>query len=448
MTRRFRLCSLALLVCLASTNAEAQNELLWQHADGRLAVWTMQGTTSLSGDPLGPGPLPDPLWQISAEADFNGDTLRDLVFQHQGDGRLAVWLMNRHAQVSGLALSPAQVPDLNWKVRGAGDFNGDFKPDLIWQNEVTGQISAWLMDGTTRRDGRLLSPSVVEDTDWRIVGVADFNGDGHSDLLWQHQSSGLVSVWHMNGLSRVDGVLLSPGQVADTNLKIRAVGNVDGDEWPDLVWQNQATGLLSAWLMNDSQRVSEVPLSPDRVPDTNWRVVGIRHPLDYSGVYTLTITAGSCSAGFPEELKRRVYTARVEQRGASLRVSLPGADFLDILDPFGGAFAGTVTPTGEIAFFLGSSCDRVRVSERLSDGTVLMIFGAIDATSSPAGIFPTLPLARSSAWERFIIIRRGVRRLIRGVLLVGVTWIVSRWCRSEARDAGAASSRQPMAPRR
>lgn len=159
-------------------------------------------------------------WRISAEADFNGDNLRDLVFQHQGDGRLAVWLMNRHAQVSGLALSPAQVPDLNWKVRGAGDFNGDFKPDLIWQHEMSGQVSACLMDGTTRPEGRLLSPSVVADTDWRIVGVADFNRDGHSDLLWQHQSSGLISIWHMNGVSRVDGVLLSPGQVADTNVKI------------------------------------------------------------------------------------------------------------------------------------------------------------------------------------------------------------------------------------
>jgi hypothetical protein len=141
---------------------------------------------------------------------------------------------------------------------------------------VTGQISAWLMDGTTRRDGRLLSPSGVADTDWRIVGVADFNRDGQSDLLWQHQSSGLISVWYMNGLSMFDGELLSPDQVADTDLKIRAVGDVNGDERPDLVWQNQATGALSAWLMNDRQRVSEVLLSPDHVTDTNWRIVGLR----------------------------------------------------------------------------------------------------------------------------------------------------------------------------
>jgi FG-GAP-like repeat len=292
VTRGSRLFPLVLLLCLGSTNAAAQTELLWQHSDGHLAVWTLQGTNSLSGDPLGPGRLDDPLWQISAEADFNGDNQRDLIFQHQGDGRLAVWLMYGRAQISGQALSPAQVPDLNWKVRGAGDFNGDFKPDLIWQNEVTGQISTWLMDGTTRRDGLLLSPSVVEDTDWRIVGVADFNRDGHSDLLWQHQNSGLVSVWHMNRLRMVDGVVISPDEFPDTDVKLRAVGDVNGDLWRDLVWQNQATGLLSAWLMNDLHRLGEVQLSPGHVTDTNWRIVGIR-PWAYSLTpSTTTVLAG------------------------------------------------------------------------------------------------------------------------------------------------------------
>ena len=159
-----------------------------------------------------------------------------------------------------------------------------------------------------------------QDTDWRIARVADFNRDGHSDLLWQHQSSGLFSVWHMSGLSRVDGMVLWPDEygLPDTNVKLRAVGDVNGDQWPDLVWQNQATGLLSAWFMRDFQRLGVVPLSPDYFADTNWRIVDICYPLDYSGVYTLTITARSCSPGFPEELKCRVYTARLEQTGCQL----------------------------------------------------------------------------------------------------------------------------------
>ena len=272
--------SVVLLVCLDATSADAQTDLLWQHSDGRLAVWKMQRWVNLSGDPLGLGQLPDPSWQLVASSDFNSDGFPDHIFQHQADGRLAIWLMNRHAMVGGFPLSPDRVSDLSWKVRGAGDFDGDSRPDLIWQNEVTGQVSVWLMDGTTRRDGQLLSPPVVADTDWRIVGVADFNQDGHSDLLWQHQNNGLIAVWYMNGLNMVDGVLVS-NEVSDPNLKIRAVGDVDGDAQPDLVWQNQATGLLATWVMAGHVRQFSALLSPDRVADTGWRIVGMHYSQDF-----------------------------------------------------------------------------------------------------------------------------------------------------------------------
>jgi len=284
------------LVCLGFTSADAQTELLWQHSNGRMVVWKMEGSNNQSGEVLGPGQLTDPLWQIvmSGEADFNGDGWFDLVFQHQGDGRLAAWFMCRDMQLAGVALSPSQVPDRNWKVRGVADFNGDFRPDLILQNEMTGEVAAWLMRGTTRHEERFLTPSVVPDTNWRIVGVADFNLDGHSDLLWQHQTMGLIAVWYMNQLSMVDGVLLS-AEVSDTNLKIRAVGDINYDGWPDLVWQNQATGLLATWLMVDRVRLASVLLSPDHVVDTNWRIVGARHRWDWQDVLNYLRVSGAGS---------------------------------------------------------------------------------------------------------------------------------------------------------
>ena len=277
MTRTFRLCSLVLLVCVASTNAEAQTDLLWQHTDGRLAVWKMHGWVMLSGDPLGLGQLPDPRWQLVASTDFNFDGHPDHIFQHQADGRLAIWLMNGNTLVTGFALTPDRVPDLNWKVRGAGDFDGDSRPDLIFQNVVTGEVSIWRMFETTQL-GAYSLPS-VPDTDWRIVGVADFDGDFDHDILWQNQSNGLVALWKMRsfefvGGGFVEGVLVS-NEVSNPNLKIRAVGDVDGDGWPDLVWQDQATGLLATWIMRAHARELSVLLSPDRVVDTDWRIVGI-----------------------------------------------------------------------------------------------------------------------------------------------------------------------------
>jgi hypothetical protein len=97
----------------------------------------------------------------------------------------------------------------------------------------------------------------------------------------------------------IRGVVLWPDEyeLPDPNVKLRAVGDVNGDQWPDLVWQNQATGLLSAWLMNDVQRLDEVLLSPDHVTDTNWRIVGIR-PWAVQP-YSLTPSATTVIAGGP-----------------------------------------------------------------------------------------------------------------------------------------------------
>jgi hypothetical protein len=37
------------------------------------------------------------------------------------------------------------------------------------------------------------------DSTWSPVGTGDFNGDGRSDILWQNASSGLIYEREMNG---------------------------------------------------------------------------------------------------------------------------------------------------------------------------------------------------------------------------------------------------------
>ena len=45
-------------------------------------------------------------------------------------------------------------------------------------------------------------------TDWTIVGVGDFNGDGKADILWRH-TSGTMSLWLLDGTTIIGGG--SPG---------------------------------------------------------------------------------------------------------------------------------------------------------------------------------------------------------------------------------------------
>ena len=60
--------------------------------------------------------------------------------------------------------------------------------------------------------------------------------------VWSMRSFGVA------GGGFIHGDLIS-NRVSDPNLKIRAVGYINDDVFPDLVWQHQATGLLATWIM-------------------------------------------------------------------------------------------------------------------------------------------------------------------------------------------------------
>jgi len=64
------------------------------------------------------------------------------------------------------------LADTTWRLVGAGDFNADGTPDLLWHHQVTGQTYVWYMTGATVTGGQTLG--TVADTTWRLVGAGDF----------------------------------------------------------------------------------------------------------------------------------------------------------------------------------------------------------------------------------------------------------------------------------
>ena len=97
-------------------NGDGYPDLLWRHAThGSLSVWFMRGYQQLSGKSLTPDTLADFNWRIVAMADVDEDTLADIIWQHS-DGRLAAWVMNGTSLVRGLALNPGRVSDVGWQI--------------------------------------------------------------------------------------------------------------------------------------------------------------------------------------------------------------------------------------------------------------------------------------------------------------------------------------------
>ena len=100
----------------------------------------------------------------------------------------------------------------------------------------------------------------------------DLNGDDRPDLVWQNRADGRLVAWFMDGTVQSVYAPLNPYQVDDPAWHI--VGNGDGnrDGHLDFYWQHQETGALAIWFMRGTKMFSGELLSPSAVPDTKWKV--------------------------------------------------------------------------------------------------------------------------------------------------------------------------------
>ena len=223
----------------------------------------------------------DLAWEIAGTGDFNSDGKVDILWRYYGPGTYeglnVIWHMDGITRLNEVIFS--RVTDTNWRISGTGDFNGDGKTDILWRYHGTGTYEGlnviWYMDGTTRLNEVIFSR--VSDTNWRIAGTGDFNSDGKTDILWRYHGpgtyEGLNVIWHMDGTIRLNEVIFS--RVTDTAWEIGGTGDFDADGKVDILWRYYGPGTYQGlnviWYMDGTTRLKEEIFS--RVSDTNWRIV-------------------------------------------------------------------------------------------------------------------------------------------------------------------------------
>jgi hypothetical protein len=291
-------------------NADGMEDILWRHyGTGQNAVWYLGGfTASGTVTPLMDSTLqgfagamemkqnqaPKVCWDISEVGGFRGQPVGNMNFNPQ-----KAWAFNAkqgggdifppHAQMaaSGVprSVSPAVGPrkqvqntlgyaflrtvtDLNWKIDGTGDIDGNGKIDILWRNYSTGQNAVWFMNGITETGYSYLAP--VTDLTWKIQGSGDFNGDGMIDILWRNYSTGQNAVWYTNGITNTGYAYLR--EVTDLNWQIVGTGDIDGNGKIDILWRNYSTGQNAIWFMDGITDTGYLYLQT--VTDLAWKIEG------------------------------------------------------------------------------------------------------------------------------------------------------------------------------
>lgn len=176
-------------------------------------------------------------------SDINADGHGDILWHNSLSGDLVTWYMSGSVPTAVGTIGPDLQVGGDWEVVGLADFNGDGVSDLLWRNPTTGGVVAWNLDTS----GALVSGQSIPfgvSSDWTVVGTGDFDSDQKTDILWSNAFSGELVAWYMDGFTLVSGESLG---VVSPVWQVSGVGDFNDDGNDDLVWHNQTSGDIVIW---------------------------------------------------------------------------------------------------------------------------------------------------------------------------------------------------------
>jgi hypothetical protein len=194
-------------------------------------------------------------WSV-VTADFNGDGIQDLAVANFTDSTVSILLGNGNGTFQPIACNSATASDCTTGTEpislAVGDFNGDGKLDLamacLYDNAVA--ILLGNGDGTFQNT---VAPIVAEYTTGKGTGpysvaVGAFGSSSTLDLAVTDSASNQVSILFGNGDGTFQIPMSSDMYTTGTEPTSVAVGNLNGDAYPDLVVANFGSNTVSVLL--------------------------------------------------------------------------------------------------------------------------------------------------------------------------------------------------------
>ncbi|MBI4658528.1 MAG: VCBS repeat-containing protein [Verrucomicrobia bacterium] len=268
------------LVGTGDFNQDLQPDLLLHLGDGTLEVWFMQGTNRMSRSFLAPGNPGDQRWRVAGTGDFDLDSKTDLLFQHE-DGTLAVWFMDG-TKLTNASLTNPSIPEESLFAVGVGDFTGESRDEILLAGKDR-SMAIWKMEGTNRVGTVWLKPVAAGDGDWQVVRPLDMDGDKKTDLVVQRSDQSLEFRFleGTNLVSRpgskpltVEGTWRLIGPAFPTNVWPRISFIPDQITYVDKATKEIGFTVADADTPVTNLVVASISSNPQLVPSTNIVVLG------------------------------------------------------------------------------------------------------------------------------------------------------------------------------
>ena len=183
---------------------------------------------------------------LAVPRDYNNDNKSDILWRNQVTGELRMYQMNSNSVINNLSVS--QISDLNLEIVGTGDFNADGNSDIVLRHAITGENKIYFMNGSSISANATINTE--PDLNWKVTGTGDFNGDGKADILWRNVATGDNWLYLMNGATIINDIKINT--ISDQAWKVAGSGDFNGDGKDDILWRHSTNGRVWMYHMDSS----------------------------------------------------------------------------------------------------------------------------------------------------------------------------------------------------
>ena len=190
---------------------------------------------------------------VQSVADFNQDGYADVLLRNESTGEWNMTLLQNRTILEEIAPPMSQV--LTWEMVDSQDYDGNGSPDILIRNTSSGQWYIYLYEGTSIIDRGYIRTVLPEDLREEVQGVADFDGDGKSDVLLRNLDTNAWSVVFMNGRTPTS---ISDLEINTSSLwEFNAVADYDADGKADISLRAKSTEQVYIYFLNGVSILSQ-----------------------------------------------------------------------------------------------------------------------------------------------------------------------------------------------